>query len=162
MEEEYKGKNTKVAILIIALVAIVLIIYGFYNYSRSNKPGEILRVEDNSIIDDSYADIINVKHQYKNGTHTYVGELNLPTPCHILLTEIKKSGTGDNKVTVIFKSSSKDTCAQVITPRPFKVSFEGPEKVNVTVSLDGDNIRFNIFEVSSNENLEDFDVNIKR
>ena len=161
--ENQNAAGKKIIITLFVIAALTLIGYGFY---RSQK-ADILRTEYGQTPpasqNEEYAEIINVKHQYKDGKHTYAGELNLPTPCDLLQSDVVKDVTNAKNVEIKFTSVNKTegACVEVLTARPFKVTFEGPKNITLTTTFNGKKIKFNIFEVPSTENLDTFEIYIK-
>ncbi len=162
--EHQSNQKARIIISVFILFAIALIGFGLYKSQRADVTASPQSEEFSEVPDEErYAEIVNVKHQYKGGKHTYIGELNLPTPCHLIQSDVVRDETNIRKIEINFRSALEDNalCAQVITPRPFKVTFEAPEKITLTVMFDGRPIRFNIFEVPAEDNVEQFDINIK-
>lgn len=110
---------------------------------------------------------ITAQHQYNEdeGTHIVAGEIDLPTPCHLLEHEVEMTGEGDTQEAIIhFESRVEDTdevCAQVITPQRFKVTFEAPEDVEISATHNGEDTTLNLVPVPEGENLEEFEVFMK-
>jgi len=147
----------------LGILALILIAGGFYYSYRSNTADKleyespIPEEEENETVQ-----IIQTKHQYKNGTHTYVGEINLPTPCDVLNHEVVPAVGSTTSFSIAFTTSNtSDVCAQVITPRAFKVVFKAGESIQVSATLNGAPLRLNIFEVGQEEDLDTFEVFIK-
>jgi len=105
---------------------------------------------------------ITAKHQYKNGTHIIAGEINLPTPCHILTSEVRIAESYPEQVTIAFAyKSSAEMCAEVITPARFKVEFKAAEKASINATLNGKAVILNLIPAGPNEDLNDFELFIK-
>lgn len=154
--------NTKRNIIIGAVIVVVLLIIGFYAMYKKNPIEETYIPTDDQTAEQGYVVPLNVKHQYKDGKHTYAGTIDLPTPCHSVTTKANKDATDAKKFTIDFTTKTTgDVCAQVITTRGFKVSFEGPRDAMVSARLDGKEIRLNVFEVGANEDLDNFNIDIK-
>jgi hypothetical protein len=155
--------SKKVIIWILVLVAVALIGGGFY-YSSKVKKADNSTVKEEVVSEDGsdLAMTINTKHQYKNGMHTLVGEMDMPTPCHLLESIATKDAVQPNKFAIAFTSTFKgEQCAQVVTPMRFKVSFEGPKDIELSATLDGKKVLFNLFEVKPEENIDTFEIYIK-
>ena len=80
-----ENNNKKTTAIIIAVIVIILIGAGFYFSSK--KSGVKTTTQDTIPLKDGSSSsyeitAINARHQYKNGKHTYVGVIDLPTPCH--------------------------------------------------------------------------------
>ena len=148
------------AIFLLALGG--LIFFGFFGGS-----GEDVVIDDpNPITDiapDARADItITAKHQFKDGTHIIAGELNMPTPCHILDWETLIAESFPEQVTINFNLSTQaEVCTQVITPTRFLVEFQASEEASIRATLNGERAELNLIEAGPDENLEEFELFIK-
>ena len=106
--------------------------------------------------------VITAKHAYRKGEHIIVGELPLPTPCHIL--ETKGIASADKKhIFIEFISSIKtgETCVQTITPARFRTTVAGDKNAVVSATLNGKEVTLNLIEAGPNEDLENFELYIK-
>ncbi len=151
------------------IVIIILIIVGvtlYWQFGRSND------VKSNANVPVSNADkkadagvpsLITAAHQFKNGKHIIAGEVDLPTPCHILTTDAMVAESMPEQVTIAFKSESKDAeiCAQVITPERFKVEFMASKDAVIKATWNGQPAELNLVPVGPNEDLENFELFIK-
>ena len=109
-------------------------------------------------------DVVSALHQFKNGMHTVAGEVDVPTPCDLLETEVAVEAREprEDKVTLQFTTVNEDdTCAQVITTARFKETFSAGEKAEFTASWNGRPVRLNIVEVGPNDSIDDFDLYFK-
>jgi len=107
--------------------------------------------------------IITAKHQFKDGTHTIVGEIDMPTPCHLLDWDVAVGESFPEQVMIGFKSvyKSTDACAQVITPQRFKVTFKASKDAVISATFDGKKIILNLIEALDGEDLDNFELFIK-
>jgi hypothetical protein len=155
--------NKKIAGLIVAAVAILLILGGFYLSSRANSKSDAFDPMTESTRDtEALTQTVEVKHQYKDGVHTWAGEINLPTPCDSVEVKAEKDSADANKVMLMFTTSNTaEVCTQVITARRFKTTIVAPENIQVTGTLNGAELKLNIFEVPKGENLDAFEIDIK-
>ncbi len=161
--ENQTGNTQKIIIGVLIVAAIAAIAFGFYR-SRSNpETAPVPNIDTGKTPESELGEIVNVKHQYRDGKHIYAGMLDLPTPCDLLQSDVVKDPLNQSKIALVFKSvyEGNDACIQVITSRPFKVTFTAPEKIDLTATYNGAPIRFNLFEVPNTENLDDFDINVK-
>lgn len=145
---------------IIAVVVIALIVIG-YGVIRSvfvvEPVGETASTTEQLPVEEMR--IVTAKHQYKNGTHTYAGEIVMPTPCDALSWT---TASTSESVTINFVSTSPaDPCAQVITSQRFKVSFRGSASTTVQATLNNSPVRLNVIEVGDGEDLDAFEIYIK-
>ncbi len=158
--------GSKTPMIIGVVVVIILIGLGLYFWLGGKNETNIIPTDENPVVttptDNGYVQIVNVKHQYKAGTHTYAGEIDLPTPCDTLKSEAVKDATTANKFTLTFTTTkSSQVCAQVITSKPFKISFKADKDVTVDATLDGKKLRLNTYEVREDQDLDSYDIYIK-
>jgi len=154
------SKKTWTIIVIIILVALASVaVYSNYKANTVTVPTEREDTIKNSI--ERPDTTIDVKHQYKDGTHVYLGTFKTPTPCHSYNAEIISEGT-EKIISLSYSEPTSDQiCAQVITEREFMVSFDGDENESVIARLNGDLVNLNLFEVPNSQNIEDFQIFIK-
>ena len=158
-----ENNSKKTTAIVIAIIIIVLIAGGFYmSYKKggvktTGTADEIIPVKDGT--GGKYEiTFINAKHQYKNGKHIYAGMINLPSPCHTV--DVKAVPAGADKYTLEFTTKTSDeTCAQVITPRTFRIEFTAPKVISVDATLDGKAITFNVIEVAAGEDIDKTNLN---
>lgn len=107
-------------------------------------------------------DRINAKHFYAEGTHTFVGELAMPTPCDLLETSAEVRESLPEQVTLQFSVVNEaDTCAQVITPQRFMIEVEASEEASFDAQFMGRAIDLNLIEPEPGETPDDFELYIK-
>ncbi|MCI0566531.1 hypothetical protein L0Y46_05055 [bacterium] len=158
-------KNT-IAIVVLVIVAILVLIFAYIQSVRTAQEN----AEWNEWINHPAAPaneenikIITAKHQYKDGVHTIAGDVELPTPCHILETEARISQDAPSEqVTIVFASKSSDPeCDPIIVSERFKVVFKADEDAEILGIFDGENIILNLIEAGPDENLDEFELYIK-
>jgi hypothetical protein len=165
------NKNT---LIIAGIVVVALVAFAGIALQRSDVSTETDRSQVPSDWAESPAEspdtrdsvtqktIITAKHRYRSGVHTIVGEIALPTPCHILETAAVVSN--DAKSVVIQLASSVKTgeiCAQVITPARFKVTAKADAKATFTAMWNGAPVTLNLIEAEPDEDLDAFELYIK-
>lgn len=153
-------KTWTITVLVILVGLTSVAIYS--NYKANNIDKYESRKEEIKEIIERPEITINTKHQYKDGIHTYIGTFETPNACNNYNAEIK-DGENSEKIIEITYSDSGEICAQVITERNFRVSFEGSEEEsqNVIATINGELVNLNIFEVPENQNIDDFEIFIK-
>ena len=159
------SSNKKIVIGAIVAIALVLVGFGFYKSMNPSVP-DLTPPPEESLPprNDFPEEIINAKHQYMDGKHTYAGEFELPSPCHGLQYDVVKDVQNDQAVAINFTTTPMPpdiVCAGVITAKPFKVTFDGPQTTTLTVTRDGKSVKFNLFEVPSNQDFDTFKLQIK-
>jgi len=108
--------------------------------------------------------IINAKHQYKNGVHVVAGEVDLPTSCYLLesdaFVEVREPDT-DRAMIQFTTTGDDEICAQVITVARFKETFNAQKEAEIVATWNGGEVRLNLVDVGQDENLDDFELFIK-
>lgn len=95
---------------------------------------------------------VPVMYQYKNGIHTYKGELLLPTPCHALSARVVANDLSSDQVTLSFKSvSTGGVCKQIVTHQTFLVAFAANEEVVVDATMNGQQVNLDVTEIPSDQ-----------
>ena len=150
--------NTKVIASIVIIIILVALGIFFFLPKEDSMPNE--NGAENGL--PVYTDIIDAKHQFVDGKHIVAGEINLPTPCHILEAEAIVRESFPEQVLIDIKVSTQaEACAQVITPARFKVEFEASEDAVITAAVNDEPVVLNLVEVGPEEDLEDFELFIK-
>jgi hypothetical protein len=152
----------------IGIIAVVLIAGGII-YWGTTSPSLNPKSQKASVVDSLPSgqaapvhETITAKHQYKNGDHIVAGEVNLPTPCHILTTDARVAESFPEQVTIDFVSTtSADMCAQTVTTARFKVDFKASEQAVIKATWNGQPVTLNLILVSPDENLENFEIYMK-
>ena len=154
------SKKTLIITIIVSVIALILLAI-YSNYSKST-PEYTNREQALQDLVERPDVTINVKHQYKEDVHTYLGKIETPTPCHSYNAEIINN-EGEKIINLTYEESRNKVCSQVVTERDFKVSFQGSESDanSVIARLNGQLINLNIFEVPQSQNIEDFQIFIK-
>ncbi len=86
------NSNKKTIVSIVVLVILVIALTIFWQFYGSGKFG---RNQSAQVINSQgqtenqpEPEMITALHQFSNGKHTIAGELNVPTPCHILNQDV--------------------------------------------------------------------------
>lgn len=136
--------------VLLVLSAIALFTYTLVSAPTTQEPEELSNTQTPST-----ERVITAQHQYRGGIHTIAGTVDLPTPCHKLVVEPFFT-TPNEVVELRFTTTvAEEACAQVITPTPFKVTFEAPETVRIGGMLDGDSVRLNLVPVGPDSSIDD-------
>jgi hypothetical protein len=151
----------------IAIVGILVVLaIGLFAYSllsgRSDE--EVVEEPTDTAAQDEPREVVTAMHDFADGVHTVAGELDVPTPCHVLNSEAVFVNGDPNAVEVRLTTATEEDsemCAQVVTAARYKVSFEAPENATITASLNGVPVQFSLVEVPEGEDLADFELFIK-
>ena len=140
------------------LIILIAVVYG-YEFIFKKPVIESPTIEEQENFQDQK---VEIKEQYKDSTYTFAGVLDLPTPCHSFTTKTNKVSDSKYQIVVTTVNPKEDVmCAQVVTPKPYKVSFEAPENIEVTILIDGIEYQTNRFVIPSGENIDTFKLEIK-
>jgi len=143
------------------VIVAMSILGGTAIYKNNQEPPTNVYTREDAIKDEITRPLetLNVKHQYRNGNHIFVGTLELPTPCHTYNTQVD---TTESATEIKIKTAPSDNmCAQVITEKIFKVSFDAEEDELAVFSINGELVNLNIFEIPNEEDINDIEVFIK-
>ncbi len=147
------------------IVAIVLAVLGITAFTqlRGDKPTvEGQDTSDNSN-DALQGQTITALHQFNNGRHTVAGEVELPTPCHTLTATADIAESSPEQVTINLQSGvdNEAICAQVMTPKKFKVEFGASEAASIRAVWNGQTTTLNLVPIGPTDNIDSFDLFIK-
>lgn len=145
----------------IAVGCIILLAAGIFGYTiythRTTTPSATSTPEMMPPASNTAGEVITAQHQFKNGKHFIVGQLPVPSACHTLTAEPFFIGQGSSTVEIRFTTVAPDastTCAQVVTPKQFQVTFDGPPKPAMSALIDGRPAQFNFIEIPADQKLE--------
>ena len=149
---------------IILIVVLIIVVIGI-SFVSINKN----KVEDPSLRDEMIEKeeqrpeiTLDVKHQYKDGEHVFVGNIELPTPCHSISSEIvPNEGSLELKITTLAPAADV-MCVQVIADKTFKVTYKSSnENEKFIGTLNGEKVNLNPFEVGPDDNIDDLELFLK-
>jgi uncharacterized protein YneF (UPF0154 family) len=140
--------------LLIVLIAGLFIAEKFFNKTIIEEVSAPINTEPLPIID--------IKEQYKDSTYTFVGTIDVPTPCHSLTTSVNPISEGLYEIVITTVSPQEDImCAQVITPKQYSVSFEAPADIEVIATIDGVLHELSRFVIPEGADISTFELYIK-
>lgn len=148
---------------IIAVVAFIVLLAGvvFFGFS-GNKEDTNPTPSTPDAADNRPEVTINAKHQWKDGTHTVAGEIEMPTPCHIIDNAVEVAESFPEQIRIYFTmETNADVCTQVITPARFKIDIQASEMASIEAKLNGEKAVLNLIEAGPDEDLDDFELFIK-
>lgn len=148
-------KNALITIL--SLLALLIII-GFVYEVIFKKP----IVQSPTIDEEINLPAYDIKEEYKDSTYTFVGTVEVPTPCHNLESEVKQvSGSKYQIIVNTISPAEGVVCAQVMTNKDFKVTFKALADAEITAVINGVEYELNRFVVPEGENIDTFKLEIK-
>jgi len=134
-------KNIVVLLLAIAVIIMAFIFLG--KGDKSENTGDV-KIDKNGV-----AQRITAKHLFENG-----GDVDLPTPCHELTATATVLESFPEQVIIELKSKAGEgVCAQVITPKKFKVVFNASKDASITAKLNGKDVILNLIRIGGAEDL---------
>jgi hypothetical protein len=153
-------ETKKVGNIILTIVVLLALSFGIYYLVSNNKPDTYGNVQ-NVLGSDYYVSVVQMKHQFKDGRHTYVGSLDLPTPCYSLDSDLVKTSNTEGSITLNTSRNDEEICAQVVTTRTFRLQIDAPMNFMVKGMLNGRAVELNMFEVPASDDIDLFEINIK-
>jgi hypothetical protein len=108
---------------------------------------------------------IDAKHFFIDGTHTLVGEIQMPTSCDLLQWDanvVAGETSSSMLATIDFRviNNTKD-CPEAVTPQRFKVSFVAPSDAVMKATFMGRAVELNLIPAGEGETPDDFELFIK-
>lgn len=126
-------KSVLIKILFVILLAGALfLVLDWRSRTQQAMPEPQIAPENNFVV--------VAKHTYLNGKHTLEGAIELPTPCHELVTETEVKESSPEQVLIKFTVEAPETdvfCIQVIDQGKFKADFFASEKPVISATLNG-------------------------
>lgn len=153
-------KKNNIILIVVLIIVVIGISFVSINKNKVEDPSlreEILKQEEQR------PEItLDVKHQYKNEEHVFVGSLELPTPCHSINSEIIKNEESlELKITTV-EPVGDTMCIQVIADKTFKAIYKSAnENEKFIGTLNGEKVNLNIFEVGPDDNIDDLELFLK-
>jgi hypothetical protein len=150
------------ALILVLIVAGMFIFAYLKKHEIQESQDQGLHVEEDPTSPYGTITRIDAKHFYIDGTHTVVGEMAMPTPCDLLNWDTRILESFPEQVIIDFEVvNHAETCAQVVTPQRFSVSFDASEEAVVRATLQGREIEVNLIPALEGESPEDFELFIK-
>lgn len=105
---------------------------------------------------------ITAKQFYIDGEHTFVGEIEMPTPCDLLEVSAEIRESFPEQIVLNFSViNTAEMCAQVITSQRFSVSASASDKALVSATFMGRPVELNLVPALPGETPEEFELFIK-
>jgi hypothetical protein len=156
-------RQRDIVLVCVLLAAIVLGMFTYTYLERTQVPTETTQVvEPPSTEVPSYITRIEAKHFFKDGVHTIVGEVMMPTPCDLLTYEAVVAESFPEQITYNFGViNNSEVCAQVVTPQRFLVTASASVEATQRATFNGQPIELNMIEAAAGETPESFELYIK-
>ncbi len=148
--------------MIVALIIIFVASGYLFNKNKIEQNQENLKREQalNEVANKPKI-TLDVKHQFKDGKHIFVGKVQTPSPCHKLKKTVTKNNSDFYLNIDISEPEAGTVCAQVITDQPFYFDFVGQESDVIYARLNGELVNLNIFEIPADKEIEDIEIYLK-
>ena len=153
--------------LVVVLAAIGAAVY----FMGDTKPTDTSTATPDGIVGDEstdrfgYITRIDAVQFYEDGTHVFVGEIDMPTPCDLLEADAVVMESFPEQIVLNFSVINHDAddmlCAQVITPQRFMVEVVASEEATVSAQFMGRSVELNLRESQPGETPDDFELFIK-
>ncbi len=154
--------------IILIVVLFALIIAGMFTFAWLKKTETTkTNVEPTTAIVEKpvpYEDItiINAKHFFDQGTHTFVGEIDMPTPCDLVDVNAIVAESYPEQITLNFTViNNADACVQKVTAARFMVTANASEAATTQATFMGRPIQLNLIPPLPGESAQDFELFIK-
>jgi len=163
--------NKKTIILFIVLFALLvlgMLIFGYLEKTKTaqNSIPPVSTSTDTAPQEepDPYANTTRITgtHFFSDGTHTIVGEVDLPTPCDLLEVNAEVQESAPEQVTLQFSVLNEaEMCAQVITIQRYRLDVSADSEATFTATLNGRPVELNLVPGDPSEDPDDFELYIK-
>ena len=153
----------KKSVWALVVLVLVIVVFALVATKRSDVEEEIEQEDQTEEVEGAETVRIDALYAFENGTYTVAGEINLPTPCDLLNTDVEVSNDEKEAVlhfTIVNESEGDELCAQVTTKNPFKESFEAQEDAELSATFEGEEAVLNLIP-TTNQDLENFEIFIK-
>ncbi len=151
--------------IILVVSLFILIIAGMFTFAYI-KSTEIVETPTPVVeeVEVPYENVtrITAKHFFEDGVHTFVGELELPTPCDLLEVNALVMESFPEQILLDFTViNNAEMCAQVITTQRFMVEASASEEATTAARFMGRTVELNLVPAAEGETPEEFELFIK-
>ncbi len=151
--------------IILVVTLFILIVAGmfFYAYLKREEITKLpVTITEEETIAYPNVDRIDAKHYFIDGKHTFVGEVQLPTPCDLLEVDAQVMESDPEQIRLNFKViNNAETCAQVVTAQRFMVSATASVDAVASAMFMGREVPLNLIPAAAGETPEEFELFIK-
>jgi hypothetical protein len=140
--------------IVLTVFVFVLIIIGMFTFTGLMKK--------EAKVDEVPQVIVEESLPYSNGLHTYVGELEMPTPCDLVEAKSTIRESLPEQVTLDFTViNNSQNCTQVITSQRFLVEAKASKEATTRAFFMGREVILNLIPALPGESPLDFELFIK-
>lgn len=150
--------------IVLVVILFVLVIAGMFGFAYL-KRGEVnapAPVAVEKVDPYAYITRVDAKHFYIDGTHTFAGEFEMPSPCDLVEAKTQVSGLAPESVVLEFNViNTAEACAAVMTKQRFLMQANAAPDAVVTASFMGRTIDLNLIPAGPDETPNNFQLFIK-
>lgn len=154
--------------IVLFVVLFVLVVAGMFTFAYLKRteqaapvvePGPVVDAASTSV---PYMSRVDAKHYIIDGTHTFAGIIDMPTPCHLLEATARVEESMPEQIVIDFTViNNAEVCAQVVTPQRFKVEAAASPQAKIRATWAGVPIELNLIPAGPGESPDDFELFIK-
>lgn len=152
--------------IVLIVIVFILIVIGMFTFTSLMKKEVEVKVAPDVLVEDPvpYPNIIRIdaKHYFIDGLHTFVGEIEMPTPCDLVEVNSVVRESMPEQIQLDFTViNNSEMCAQVITAQRFLVEATASEEATVSATFMGRAVELNLIPAMPGEKPADFELFIK-
>lgn len=148
--------NQRALMIAAALFALVVAAMFGYSYVKKSELESPAPVFVGTPEESGEEVLVNAVHFFKDGQHTVVGEVVMPTPCHLIQSDVSVAESMPEQVTIaLLVVNNADTCAQILTPQQFRADFSASQGASISLTIDGKRAKLNLRDAAEGEKPED-------
>lgn len=155
--------NKTIVFIIVGFSILVLGMFGLSYIQKQKSLTDVLPVSPVATTTDPYQiSRIEAKHFFRDGVHTIVGEVTMPTPCDLLTTGARVAESMPEQVTYEFSVINTTTdCEVKPTKQRFSVAAKASDQANLAATFKGVPVALNMVEAGADETPESYELFIK-
>jgi hypothetical protein len=146
------------------MVVIGMFIFAYLKRAEISNPAPEPVTNSDSTEQVMYPNItrIDAKHYYIDGVHTYVGQLEMPTPCDLVNVDSSVAESFPEQITLNFSViNNSENCVEMITAQRFMVSANASVEASTKAIFMGREVELNLIPAAPGETPEEFELYIK-
>lgn len=153
--------------ILLFVALFVIIVAGMFTFAYLKRAEVVVPPSPAPQVDAAsssapYVSRIDAKHYFIDGVHTFVGIIDMPTPCDLLSTDSRVMESFPEQIVIDFTViNNAESCVQVISPQRFKVSATASREAKVSATWKGQPVELNLIPAAAGEVPEDFELFIK-
>lgn len=154
--------------ILLVVVVFVLIVAGMFTFAFLKRtelttiPTPPVTTETETLVPYPNVTRIDAKHFFVDGVHTFVGQIELPTPCDLLQGETVVRESMPEQVTLVFTViNTAESCVETVTAQRFMLTATASEEAQITASFMGRVVPLNLIPAAPGETPEEFELFIK-